>query len=348
MKNEVIKALEANNPALAIAKAKILVEENPSNHEALLLLGDTQMRMIEYHEAIQSYQAAKHITPLDPVVYKKIGIAYAKIGNWNRAVGVFQAALGLLPEEPLLKGLLGWSMWSSGDKYATEKAYQLMVYAVDMGISYEPINNALAEYHLNQATSSWHKINTGENKVIATKLSHLIDAEKELNSAENYIITGENYATKKLDELKEKIDSLKERSFYGYPFLRKAPIVASGIALIFMGNIPLSIFMLFMAGLYHASQNKPKYLANQMHVKGDYGDPFWIRNMNNGLRYLDTFSFYSTSFSNVIFMSWAFSIFGITMKYLLALAALPLSIVAGLYKNYDLFDNVVELIKSKK
>jgi len=33
MKNEVIQGLDANNPALAMAKAKILLEQNCSNYE---------------------------------------------------------------------------------------------------------------------------------------------------------------------------------------------------------------------------------------------------------------------------------------------------------------------------
>jgi tetratricopeptide (TPR) repeat protein len=343
MKNEIIQALSENNPALALVKAKGLVEQDGVSAESHLLLGDAFMGMMEFKQAMKSYRTAKDIDPLNIVAYKKIGIAYAKLEKWESAVGSFRAALGLSPNDPTAKGLLGWSMWESTTNYSEQEACSLMREAIDNEVNFEPINNALADYHLDQAISTWPRLNDGNDTIMATKLEHLTMAKLEIGKAESYLRSNDNSTSKRKDDMKALVASSELRSFHGYPFVRRAPIIAAVVFLL-LGNTSLSVFLLLLAGLYHLSQNKPDYLANRAYIKGDYGDPLWVTSVNSIVSFFSSLSVFGTSFTKVMLISLMFSVFSRILKYTLVIFILPWLILAGFYTNYDLFDRVKKIV----
>ncbi len=340
---EALEALELKNTALALSKAKELIKLEPENHENYMIYGDCYFNMANYSQTIKQYEQAMELVPLDTRIYIKLGITYAKMNFWEQAISSFRTALGLEPENPTFKGMLGWALWKDDNQNNDDDAFYLMRAAINQGVEFDPLKESLAEFHLEKATATWPRATDGSDLRVATTLQHVLSAEAESEKAKD-LLQGTNNPrlNNELAKLTADIKALQERRFAGYPFARKAPIVV-GVILFFFGGGGVTILLLIMATLYHFSQKKPGYLANRALVKGDYGDPFWVRRVNEIGVFFNSFSFFSTSLTNVLLWSWAFTFFGKTLQYFMVIFILPFLIASGFYTNYDLLEKVTAL-----
>ncbi len=346
-KKELLNALSDNNFSIALARAKELEELYPKSSEIKILYGDVFMKMSNYLMASEQYENAMRINPLDPNVYSKLGVTCTQLDKWEQAISYFKSALSIAPDDHQYHGFYGWAIWTYGkiknDKNLLKEAYKFLSEAKSQGIEMDIVNDALAEYHIDNATSSWPIVHEKEGPVsYATKLDHLIEAKKELDHASRLMSAFNTGLKDKYHEVQRFIADLEKRDFHGYPFVRKAAIIGGALFLLF-GSTFYGMTLLIMAALYHHAQMTPGYVANRIHVKGNFGDPFWVRRINEVGRYASSFTFYSTSFSQVLFMGWIFRVATLTLQYTMAIFLLPFLIISGYISNYDLLSRMKQL-----
>ncbi|HUG62503.1 MAG TPA: tetratricopeptide repeat protein [Methylomirabilota bacterium] len=111
-----------------------LVEEDPSDLEAVMALGNVLRVRKMFDEAAETY--TRGIDTLDDpqpqhwTLYYNRGIAYERTDRWPLAEGDFKTALKLRPDQPLVLNYLGYSWVDKGMNYVEaldmiEKAVEL-------------------------------------------------------------------------------------------------------------------------------------------------------------------------------------------------------------------------------
>lgn len=348
---EINLALEQQNFSQAILKVQDWLQQDPNSALAYVCYGDILMQMASYAMAAEQYEKAIRLEPASSDYFCRLGIAYAEQELWSQAFNNFKTAWRIDPGNPRCTGLAGWALWyiatANNDLHRQKEAQQLLADAYAQGIDDQSIKDALAESYLNDATQSWPLSKEKENSHIATHYAHLVDARRELAKA-RALLDGTNTALNaELNRINTHVDSLEKREFFGYPYMRKAPLVVGGVSLLF-GMTGFAVLLFLMAGLYHFSQYKPGYLANRKFIKGDYGDPFWVRRIDAVGQVVGNLTFFSTSLTNVMFMSWAAGFVAKIIQYFMAIIILPILIVSGFITNYDLVGKASHWMKEKR
>ncbi len=102
----------------AIRRLSNIVATNPTDTEALAVLGDMQRASEQYAEAAESYtrvlDALAGDTPGDWRYYYVRGIAYERSKQWQKAEADFKRALELNPDQPQVLNYLGYSWVDQG------------------------------------------------------------------------------------------------------------------------------------------------------------------------------------------------------------------------------------------
>ena len=102
----------------AIRRLGNIVQANPTDIEALSVLGDLQRTDKRYAEAAQTYSQALDVvpgdTPGDWRFYYVRGIAYERAKEWPKAEADFLRALELRPDQPQVLNYLGYSWVDQG------------------------------------------------------------------------------------------------------------------------------------------------------------------------------------------------------------------------------------------
>jgi len=103
--------IDRDEEAKAILSAAI--EENPTEYRGYLALGGVYASLKEYAEAAALYERA--IANIDTSgesfwpLYYRMGIAYERIKQWDKAEAAFKHALELSPDQPDVLNYLGYS-----------------------------------------------------------------------------------------------------------------------------------------------------------------------------------------------------------------------------------------------
>lgn len=119
----------------AVALLTRLIDEQPDNLEAVMILGDYYRSEEQHHKAVQVYESAsermkKAASPAPGwEFYYKYAIAHERAGNWDEAEALFMKALELEPQQPDVLNYLGYSWLVQGErlkqaKEAIESAYR--------------------------------------------------------------------------------------------------------------------------------------------------------------------------------------------------------------------------------
>lgn len=105
-------------PEEALRQLGNIVATNPSDLEALSVLGDLQRGSKKYAEAAATYTRALEVSggesPSDWRFYYVRGISYERSKEWPRAEADFQKALKLNPDQPQVLNYLGYSWVDQG------------------------------------------------------------------------------------------------------------------------------------------------------------------------------------------------------------------------------------------
>lgn len=346
---EIDAALQEQNLQLALSKVQALIREDAENTLAYIRFGDIFMSMANYPMAVQKYQQALHLEPVNAEIYCRLGEAYAEQNDWALASSNFKSASNIEKQNLAYLGRYGWAQWNLGKKennqQIQEEAFQLLYSLYDQGVQTPMVKDTIAEYFIINAKSSW-PYSAKENCVFATHLKHLQNARKNLDRANQFLDDLSSPLHHEIKLVHTEVDDQEKREFNGYPFMRRAPIIAGVFYLIF-GNPGMAIFLFVLAALYHFSQFKPGYLANRQYIKGDYGEPFWVRRINGVGEFFSNFTVFG-SFTDVLFMTWIIKLFVKIMQYLMALVILPFLIVSGFVTNYDLIPKARTWIANQK
>ncbi|MGJ8527058.1 tetratricopeptide repeat protein [Maritalea sp.] len=102
----------------AIKTLTNIVNHDKSNITAILALGDTLRSDERYEEAKQIYSQALEITkgelPTDWHLFYVRGIAFERLGEWDKAESDFKKALTIYPDQPQVLNYLGYSWVDQG------------------------------------------------------------------------------------------------------------------------------------------------------------------------------------------------------------------------------------------
>jgi tetratricopeptide (TPR) repeat protein len=105
-------------PDEALRQLGNIVATNPSDLEALSVLGDLQRGSKKYAEAAETYSKALQVSggesPSDWRFYYVRGISYERSKEWPKAEADFQKALKLNPDQPQVLNYLGYSWVDQG------------------------------------------------------------------------------------------------------------------------------------------------------------------------------------------------------------------------------------------
>ena len=90
-----------------IAGLEKMLAVNPNNAEALVQLGNDYFDMGNYEKAVEIYQRSLAVDPRNPDVIADMGVAYRKMGKSKEAADAFRKALEVDPDHALALFNLG-------------------------------------------------------------------------------------------------------------------------------------------------------------------------------------------------------------------------------------------------
>lgn len=109
---------------MELEKAKSLVQEDPENAKAFIILGWAYSRLGMYADAIEAYRNAASLRPDSAGIYNNIGVVYGMdMGMYDRAVAEFQRALRLKPDYDEARYNLAIAYVFSDDRDSALKEY---------------------------------------------------------------------------------------------------------------------------------------------------------------------------------------------------------------------------------
>lgn len=98
-------------------------KDNPSNPEAIYLLGFAQQLQRQFSEARYNYEKAQKLKPDNPDIQRDLGRLYGQLGEFTLARAAFDRALALEPQEPLTYFYFGEMLENAGDLRSAAGAY---------------------------------------------------------------------------------------------------------------------------------------------------------------------------------------------------------------------------------
>lgn len=124
--------LDAEKPDAAIEVLRGLTRRKGDVQAVHTALGDALRGQEKYAEAAQSYDRAIALIDSNASVYWSLfysrGVAYERIGEWDKAEADFRKSLVLAPDQPLVLNYLGYSLVEKNEKL--DEAQQMIEKAV--------------------------------------------------------------------------------------------------------------------------------------------------------------------------------------------------------------------------
>ncbi len=97
---------------------------NPNNVNTMLALGKEQVELGNAQEALQLFTKAMQLAPKSPEPKAMAAYANYLLKNFASAVALYQAALTLDPGNPLLYKRMGLAYWDMGDPVGARMAFK--------------------------------------------------------------------------------------------------------------------------------------------------------------------------------------------------------------------------------
>lgn len=108
-----------------LEKAKSLVEQDPGNAKAYVLLGWAYSKLGMYADAIDAYKDAANLRPGSAGIYNNIGVIYGRnMGMYDKAIVEFRKALKLKPDYDEARFNLAVAYVFSDDQDSALKEYR--------------------------------------------------------------------------------------------------------------------------------------------------------------------------------------------------------------------------------
>jgi tetratricopeptide (TPR) repeat protein len=113
----------AESEELMAAQAR----KDPRDIDALQHLGSIQATQRKYKEAIASFESGLVLAPDDPNLLRLCSIAYAKLGDYRKAIQLAEKLTRVVPKSNAALLLLAVNTEDSGDKAAAERHYRTLL-----------------------------------------------------------------------------------------------------------------------------------------------------------------------------------------------------------------------------
>jgi tetratricopeptide (TPR) repeat protein len=122
LNNYAVAYIETNEPEKAVPMLEKALAQNPNYVEASNNLGSAYNRLGYWDKAVQVLQKAIKINPRYGVAYKNIARAYGNLRQWDTALDYVSKAEQLIPGDPEVYMLKGYSYHYKGNRQAAEAA----------------------------------------------------------------------------------------------------------------------------------------------------------------------------------------------------------------------------------
>jgi predicted Zn-dependent protease len=116
------EALTAH-PAEAERQARAILEAEPGQPAAVVLLAAARRRLGAPGEAIAILTGLARNRPTDPIPHYELGVTLAALGRTQLAIAALRQAVALRPDMGPAWGLLGDQLFGAGDRAAADTAY---------------------------------------------------------------------------------------------------------------------------------------------------------------------------------------------------------------------------------
>ena len=84
----------------AAVEYRAVLARHPDDGQALVLLGQIELRHQRFNEAIELFRRGSAARPGDASVLVSLGIAYASTGRLDEAIAAFEKAVAIDPQNP--------------------------------------------------------------------------------------------------------------------------------------------------------------------------------------------------------------------------------------------------------
>lgn len=346
---EIRTALEVDNFTEALQKVQQLVTQNPDDPESLVHYGNVFLEMSNPKKAAEQYEKAVSLRPEYAEAYFGMGKAYELEDNYTGALNQYQSARRLDSSNNLYQAYYGRILHekgvNDGNVNYIDEGLSIMENAYRAGVRDTALNEQLAIAHLGKATEHWRVHPEDKNTSFPTEAYHLEHTKIHLDWVRNLYDPSNKAVGQSLHELDNLVRINETKSFSGYPYIRKAPLITGGLVLL-AGQVIPGVIFLSLGGLYHISQIRPQYLNNRMHFPGEYRPPFIVRRLNKMDEELSGITIFSSSWSGLFFNKFLFNVVFGAIRYGMVIVMLPYEIVKGFWKNHGLREVVLSKVKS--
>lgn len=106
-----------SNFADAMYLLKKVLRKSPKDIQALNVLGQVQIKLGEFQNAVSSLEKSIAINAYDFNIFAKLGYAYEKIAEFDKAISSYKQSLALNPEQPHVYDCLGRALAKDQQNY---------------------------------------------------------------------------------------------------------------------------------------------------------------------------------------------------------------------------------------
>jgi len=96
------EALDAGDPARAVAELERAIAQDPRSVEGYFYLGMAYGQLEQYALAVQAYEQAGHLSPGSAEVSWNLALMYAELGRYDEAIAQMEEFIALGPEQTYL------------------------------------------------------------------------------------------------------------------------------------------------------------------------------------------------------------------------------------------------------
>ncbi len=144
------ESFDRRNYTDALKSLQRALANDRKNIDTISLLADTYRNMENFHEAREYYEYWLRLEPNFPPIHNRLGLCYAQLGDYTRAVDSFHTAISLNPVNAAALSNLG-NLYLAAGQYEQAVEYLERASEIESDVARKNRrNHALALMHLNR------------------------------------------------------------------------------------------------------------------------------------------------------------------------------------------------------
>ena len=105
----------------ALAEFSIVEHSLPNDADLIIAIGAVQRRMGEFRESARTTERAVSAKPLDHTLLWDLGVTYAAMGDWDRALARLDDSIAIAPDEPEAYAIKVLVLWAAAGDLAAAR-----------------------------------------------------------------------------------------------------------------------------------------------------------------------------------------------------------------------------------